>query len=494
MAAQKYKFTAQLLRRDLESFPDGVLPSIDELARRHHVSYQTTMKALHQLRASGEVKLQGGRWIASTATAGRTRGLDFPGSAHGKLHDSLKARIVDGTYESGSLLPKLDFFVINERVSKHTVHRAFALLARQNLIHKQGKQWLVGPPRPRPGRSPDSSADNRPAVLLVFYSETWMKPFFGTFISPFSTAFVAELQKCGFQPFLASQNVISMHDQETTQGFNQAQETIRKLGNRYKGALVYSFANAGELDQWLPFLQSFSMPVVYFDSTDEGSRFVRGNLGLKENYYRLFLDELTAITIAIESLAKLGHTTIGMPDLTGREDDWPVRRIRRAQKAAQAMDPPVKVLRSVHTEKFWDFYPTDHPNAFEQRVSAALPGTGARKLKGRDLLLQCTPSLASLLDQGTTAVLAANDLAALEYYHWFRQAGIRVPRDISLLSFDNMPDLMAYPLSSIDFGFRRLGYLAAHIFIDDIPVRADKQGNMPSPCMLVDRGSTAARH
>jgi DNA-binding LacI/PurR family transcriptional regulator/DNA-binding transcriptional regulator YhcF (GntR family) len=492
MAAQRYKTTARLLQKELGEYANGLLPSIDELAARYRVSYQTMMKALHELRADGKVKLKSGRWTAAGTTAENPQRLAAPASAHGKLYDILKARIVEGAYETGHQLPKLDFFVINERVSKHTAHRAFALLARENLIHKRGKQWLAGPIPARQRHSPGAFRDDRPTVLLVFYSETWMKPFFDTFIFPFSSAFTSGLLENGFQPFLATQNVISMHDREIAKGFKQAQETIGRLGSRYQGSFVYSFANEGELDRWLPFLQSFSKPVVYFDSTDEGERFVRGNVGLKEKYYRLFFDEQSAIRTALDTLAGLGHTQIGMPDLTGKEGDWPLRRIRRARQCADSMSPRPNIVSAVHTEPFWDFNPSMHPDPFEQRIAKAVFHGRAGAVKNRDLLLRNTPSLASLIDKGITALLAVNDLAALEYLHWFREAGIRAPQDISLLSFDNIPDLMAYPLSSIDFGFRRLGYLAARIFIGDVPVSADKQGNIPGVCTLVDRGSIAA--
>jgi DNA-binding LacI/PurR family transcriptional regulator len=65
-----------------------------------------------------------------------------------------------------------------------------------------------------------------------------------------------------------------------------------------------------------------------------------------------------------------------------------------------------------------------------------------------------------------------------------------------MVSFDNSAESVYIPLSTIDFGLPRLGYLAAHIFINDIPVHADHEGNIAGLCTLVDQGSIgpASRH
>jgi DNA-binding LacI/PurR family transcriptional regulator len=69
--------------------------------------------------------------------------------------------------------------------------------------------------------------------------------------------------------------------------------------------------------------------------------------------------------------------------------------------------------------------------------------------------------------------------------------GGEIPRDLSLLAFDNMPESALFPFSTIDWGFSRLGYLAAHIFVGDIPIHADRDGAIPGICTLIDRGSVA---
>jgi DNA-binding LacI/PurR family transcriptional regulator len=90
-----------------------------------------------------------------------------------------------------------------------------------------------------------------------------------------------------------------------------------------------------------------------------------------------------------------------------------------------------------------------------------------------------------------TALVALNDLVARELYLWTTYAGIKVPGDLSMVAFDNSFACRHFPVSTIDFGFSRLGYLAAHLLIGDIPVRADRNGNIPARPMLISRGSIA---
>jgi DNA-binding LacI/PurR family transcriptional regulator len=73
---------------------------------------------------------------------------------------------------------------------------------------------------------------------------------------------------------------------------------------------------------------------------------------------------------------------------------------------------------------------------------------------GRLSLRTHAPTPSALLDDlGVTAILAPNDYFAHQYYHWLRAAGLRLPEDVSLLSFDNNRYSLPFSISSIDFGF-----------------------------------------
>jgi DNA-binding LacI/PurR family transcriptional regulator len=97
--------------------------------------------------------------------------------------------------------------------------------------------------------------------------------------------------------------------------------------------------------------------------------------------------------------------------------------------------------------------------------------------------------MARMLDRGVTAIVAPNDRLAHAYYLWCKDAGIEIPRGLSLVGFDNLPESVGFPVASIDFGFARLGYLAAHILIGDIPVNENHEGVIAGIPTLIDSGS-----
>lgn len=69
-----------------------------------------------------------------------------------------------------------------------------------------------------------------------------------------------------------------------------------------------------------------------------------------------------------------------------------------------------------------------------------------------------------------TAVFAANDLMAIGLMHGFRDAGIEVPRQVSVVGFDDIP-VAAHvwpPLTTVHQDFPVLGQRAVHILLAEI--------------------------
>jgi DNA-binding LacI/PurR family transcriptional regulator len=88
-----------------------------------------------------------------------------------------------------------------------------------------------------------------------------------------------------------------------------------------------------------------------------------------------------------------------------------------------------------------------------------------------------------------TALIAPSDTLALSYHvGWLRTAGVAVPRDMSLISFDNSYRYEEQ-LTSVDFGFDYLGYQAYHTIVGDIPVERDRHGCIAARARVVDLGT-----
>jgi DNA-binding LacI/PurR family transcriptional regulator len=93
---------------------------------------------------------------------------------------------------------------------------------------------------------------------------------------------------------------------------------------------------------------------------------------------------------------------------------------------------------------------------------------------------------------GTTAVFAANDQMALGLVHGLAERGLRVPEDVSVVGFDDLPDARHFlpPLTTVRQDFAALGSLALQIIIAAIEGEDIAEHDIIEPRLIV-RGSSA---
>jgi hypothetical protein len=276
--------------------------------------------------------------------------------------------------------------------------------------------------------------------------------------------------------------------------------TVRMLDNRYLGTLVITAHPAEEqIGRWTPLLASFKQPVIFFDHTNKAPGLNRTALVTKTGYFRMHIDERAAISLALQHLASHGHKRIGIHGSEGT--GWTQQRTELLTAIGKAMKPPIEAVIAGPAESAWGFDREKEMHHFTRAmavkagITSAIDDEAASEQslqKYHQYLREGARSLISLLlDKRPTALICLNDRMAREYYFWLKAVGIRVPQDISLISFDNTFDSALLPVSTVDFGFQQLGYQAAHLFIGDLPVRGDRNGNIAGACTLVDRGSVA---
>lgn len=97
-----------------------------------------------------------------------------------------------------------------------------------------------------------------------------------------------------------------------------------------------------------------------------------------------------------------------------------------------------------------------------------------------------------------TAVFAANDLMALQVLRAANELGLRVPTDVSVVGFDNIPEaaMADPPLTTVDQHMQALGREAVRVLVDLIE-HPDRHGehnpiHVTLPTELVVRRSTSA--
>ena len=99
-----------------------------------------------------------------------------------------------------------------------------------------------------------------------------------------------------------------------------------------------------------------------------------------------------------------------------------------------------------------------------------------------------------LLDREVTALVTGSDLMALGAIRAAHRRGLTVPRDLSVVGFDDSP-LIAFtdpPLTTLRQPVAAMGNAAVRALVDEINGHAAPRSEYIFPAELVVRGSTAA--
>ena len=94
--------------------------------------------------------------------------------------------------------------------------------------------------------------------------------------------------------------------------------------------------------------------------------------------------------------------------------------------------------------------------------------------------------------QPFTALFAYNDLSAIGAMWAFQEAGLHVPRDVSVVGFDDVPlAVFSSPeLTTVRQPLQRMGQIAARTMIERIEGKAEYQSEIVVDPEFVVRGST----
>jgi LacI family transcriptional regulator len=108
----------------------------------------------------------------------------------------------------------------------------------------------------------------------------------------------------------------------------------------------------------------------------------------------------------------------------------------------------------------------------------------------RDAARTCALELLGL-EPRVTAIMAANDEMAFGVYDAAHDLNLRIPDDLSVIGFDNIPDagLADPPLTTVDQSIERMGALAAEVVIKLIAGQPPEQLVHKVPTRLVIRQS-----
>ncbi|MEV0595180.1 LacI family DNA-binding transcriptional regulator [Nonomuraea cavernae] len=97
-------------------------------------------------------------------------------------------------------------------------------------------------------------------------------------------------------------------------------------------------------------------------------------------------------------------------------------------------------------------------------------------------------------DPSVTAIFAGNDQMALGVLRALREAGRRVPEDVSVVGFDDMPESAYYcpPLTTVRQDFREVGRHAFHLLLDQMAGEPGESRRLVEPDLVVRESTGAA--
>jgi len=486
MRPERFKSLAYTLRRRLDSDPTMKLPSANALAAEFGVAASTAWKAI---RVCNEL----GKALGKAS-------LPTPPDPATALYEKLKTALQQSDIGVGEMLPKFESLAASHRLSRTTIAHALRQLSSDRLIHKRGKCWIAGP---QPSTTvPAQSARGLTRMVLILCTDTQQNVFHNLLVQPFWETLKYELHPKDIQFRLGYRIPEEVRTPIRCQGIEEMGESIRSWGDFFRGTIIYDqHMDRETLAQWARLLSmGGTRPVIYFDLSNSNPSFTRSGLSLGHWYYRVHFDEPAAVAVALGHLFRAGHRVVGLPTMPWDTNEWVARRIGLIKKTAKAFSPTPEILSVSLNEPFWD---PATPFSIERKgMSSAITDyvalqraswSTSRPRTNVSDVVRATPSMAKLCDKGVTAIVALNDWLAHQIFVWCHLAGIDIPRDMSIVSFDNDPVATTYSISTIDFGYARLGYLTARLLCGSRLAEADREGAIPSVPTIVNHGSVAER-
>jgi DNA-binding LacI/PurR family transcriptional regulator len=197
-------------------------------------------------------------------------------------------------------------------------------------------------------------------------------------------------------------------------------------------------------------LQQLRLPVVLVNAAAE-------NL----DFPRVSTDDAVAMEQAYAHLAYLGHTSIGL--ILGPSDHVP--SLRKLQAFEQI------------SERFSE-EPVDPELVERTRFSIEGGHSAAARLLGR----------------GVTAIICASDPLALGAVRAVRRAGLTVPRDVSVVGYDDSPFMACTdpPLTTVRQPIEAIGRAAVEMLVGQIEGSSIAAEELYFEPEIVARGSTGA--
>lgn len=440
------------------------LPTMHELARRAGVSRETMGKAVAALKRSGvlAVSQRSGIRIAEHGSGAIRFSPPSPSVyAWQGVAERLTDDIWNGRYAAGRKLPGTQVLQGSYGACYRSVKKALEALCRKGLVERSGRGYAVVDVR--------APTTHQSVVLAVRGAQPGIP---GPAMFPMAEETLYGFQKEGpprgvavkAVPFGFTDNkllgpgggpgpFVDQRERESTLGFACA-----------------LFGTAPHiLLEFIHHLESYGRPVAALDPT--GSLYHASDpvpLGRNTRLFSLATGSRVGSAVG-RHLAALGHRHVAYISPEHRLV-WSRERLMGLREALASAGGTVSAftrsgrrrLASGVERESWSTALGKRIERAEGLVESADPELGGAFNQHRQLLRetvnrQLTHAVLdelfdrALSDVSITAWVAANDATALRCLSFLREQGRKVPRDISVIGFDDSAEAFAWGLASYDF-------------------------------------------
>ncbi len=437
-----------------------------------------------------------------------------PASASYRVYRAIKNQIVRGEWADEDFVPKTAYLVRAFSCSKTTAHRALQLLVEDGLISRFGRGYRVG----AGGTQSPAFRANGSVFIVQYDSLTWPRIHRGRWGDQFVQSVFASLSGSGLEVYVADlqEDGTRHRDMARPSGYGEIERAVGKHSTPLLGFIclfsVFDFPPPAYeyLESTLGWLSRFGKPIVWFDATEEIGGFYRRSKAVTRSFgtflksgrlraplFRCRPDHAEASAVVLRILDEFGHTRVGLALFRPRVE-WMRYRLQTIIQiksrtmhhirlvVPRAKKNPVPLTMDMSIEEFQSGIPgLNHQGVGRMlhRLSNEYAEMPVREIPDddRDLIVMTRVLVPFFESEQCTALLLPNDGAARRVLHWCAAVGIRIPQELSVVSFDDrFEEQYPYVISSVNFGFEQLGRIAVGILRGQPPLRLREYRGVPS--------------
>lgn len=471
--------------------PGTPCPPAREIAEMYGVSRTTIKKCIKTLASEGVIECCNGKppKVAGGTLKKRISQKNLSESVYEEFIEQIKA----GRYRKGELLPKKAFLAENYLISEFKLSKIMIRLCEEGYVHKRGKRFIIG------GKPSIKNRKDPWAILFIMPKITSWQSLFNDRTSQFAWELELEMQKNQIRPYYVVVKPENMTERALLWDEQEISNLIQQLGSAYRGTLIIGSRNEIEnIDQKASFLSRFNQSVVWFDRYDESPISFQN-----KNIFRCHFSEISGVKAAFNHLIKMGHSKASF--ISFHEENWISTRGKLIQSYAEKYTITIhtvtpystqinKIIDSGNIQFIKDCLVKFSSTELFQKITLQeldnFNETTREKIYN-DERLQYALLIEPVFKAQSTIIIAPNDWMGGKFYALVHRGGKKIPKDCSIISFDNRSGLLHRSLTSVDFGFASLAYMAIHLLLRDLPLSSSKQQNIPAIATVIDRNSVS---